>query len=74
MDLPVLLQTKLPLQPIASGPIYETYDLGDRLLVVATDRLALVDLHRPIEAQELVDRRADQLGALAQQGELVGCA
>ena len=35
---------------------------------------ALVDLHRPVEAQELVDRRADQLGLAPQQGELVGRA
>ena len=47
MDLPVLLQAKLPLQPISPGPIYETYDLGDRQLIIATDRLALVDLVFP---------------------------
>jgi phosphoribosylaminoimidazole-succinocarboxamide synthase len=47
MDLPVLLQTKLPLPPISSGPVYATYDLGDRQMIVATDRLALVDLVFP---------------------------
>jgi phosphoribosylaminoimidazole-succinocarboxamide synthase len=47
MDLPVLLQARLPLPPISSGPVYETYDLGERLLIVATDRLALVDLIFP---------------------------
>jgi phosphoribosylaminoimidazole-succinocarboxamide synthase len=47
MEQPTLLQTKLPLPAISTGPVYETYDLGDQLLVVATDRLALVDAILP---------------------------
>ncbi len=38
------MHPKLPLQPISSSPVYETYDLGDRQMIIATDRLALVDL------------------------------
>ena len=43
MDTPVVLQTRLPAKKEAGGPVYESYDLGEQLLIVATDRLSLVD-------------------------------
>lgn len=45
-DLPVLLRSPLP-NPWHQGKVRETYDLGDRLLIVATDRVSAFDLVLP---------------------------
>ena len=39
----VVLQTNLPLPLFGVGKVRDTYDLGDRLLMVATDRLSAFD-------------------------------
>ena len=45
---PALLETSLPgLQPFKKGKVRDVYDLGDRLLVVATDRLSAFDVVLP---------------------------
>ena len=42
--------------------------------VDAVERDAVVDLHRPVVAEELLDRVLGELGFVAQQRELVGVA
>jgi len=42
----VLLQSPLP-NPTYKGKVRETYDLGDRLLIVATDRISAFDIVLP---------------------------
>jgi phosphoribosylaminoimidazole-succinocarboxamide synthase len=44
--VPVLLETQLP-NLYARGKVRDTYDLGDRLLMVATDRLSAFDVVMP---------------------------
>src|SRR5688572_17804052 len=41
-----LLQTNLPL-PVRRGKVRDVYDLGDRLLLVATDRISAFDWVMP---------------------------
>ncbi len=44
----VLLETDLPgLKPLARGKVRDIYDLGDRLLIVATDRISAFDYVLP---------------------------
>ncbi len=44
----VLLETNLPgLRPLARGKVRDIYDLGDRLLIVATDRISAFDYVLP---------------------------
>jgi phosphoribosylaminoimidazole-succinocarboxamide synthase len=43
---PVLLETHLP-NLYARGKVRDTYDLGDRLLMVATDRISAFDVVLP---------------------------
>lgn len=43
----VVLQTNLPLPLFGRGKVRDTYDLGDRLLVVATDRISAFDAIMP---------------------------
>ncbi len=40
----VVLQTNLPLPLFGRGKVRDTYDLGDRLLMVATDRVSVFDV------------------------------
>ncbi|MGH2486618.1 MAG: phosphoribosylaminoimidazolesuccinocarboxamide synthase, partial [Ktedonobacterales bacterium] len=47
MALDALLQTNLPLPRFGSGKVRDTYDLGDRLLMVTTDRLSAFDVVLP---------------------------
>jgi phosphoribosylaminoimidazole-succinocarboxamide synthase len=48
LDAAPLLQTDLPgLKPFKQGKVRDVYDLGDRLLVVATDRLSAFDVVLP---------------------------
>ena len=42
-----LLQTHLPLPRLGQGKVRDLYDLGDRLLIVATDRLSAFDVVLP---------------------------
>ena len=47
-NAPPLLRTDLPgLKPFKQGKVRDVYDLGDRLLVVATDRLSAFDVVLP---------------------------
>ena len=43
----VLLKTELPLPPFVRGKVRDTYELGDRLLIVATDRISAFDVVLP---------------------------
>lgn len=43
MSAAVLLQTALPLPRFGTGKVRDTYDLGDRLLMVTTDRISAFD-------------------------------
>jgi len=47
MDNPVLLKTDLPLPLFGRGKVRDTYDLGDLLLIVATDRISAFDVILP---------------------------
>lgn len=47
MDEPVLLNSNLPLPLFSRGKVRDTYDLGDILLVVATDRISAFDVVLP---------------------------
>ncbi len=44
---PVVLETHLDLPRFAQGKVRDIYDLGDRLLIVATDRLSAFDVVLP---------------------------
>src|SRR5512146_3304385 len=39
-----VLQTKIPSRQPARGKVRDIYDLGDKLLIVATDRLSAFDV------------------------------
>lgn len=44
-----LLETRLPdLEPTARGKVRDIYDLGDKLLIVATDRISAFDWINPV--------------------------
>jgi phosphoribosylaminoimidazole-succinocarboxamide synthase len=43
----ILLKTDLPLPPFVKGKVRDTYDLGKRLLIVATDRISAFDVVLP---------------------------
>ena len=47
MPQPVMLQTDLPLPRFGAGKVRDTYDLGNRLLMVTTDRLSAFDVVLP---------------------------
>jgi phosphoribosylaminoimidazole-succinocarboxamide synthase len=42
-----ILQTDLPLPLFSRGKVRDTYDLGDHLLMVATDRISAYDSVMP---------------------------
>jgi phosphoribosylaminoimidazole-succinocarboxamide synthase len=44
---PIVLQTNLPLPRFSTGKVRDTYDLGDRLLMVTTDRISAFDCVLP---------------------------
>ena len=46
-DMPVLMTTDLPLPLFIRGKVRDTYDLGDHLLIVATDRISAFDVVLP---------------------------
>jgi phosphoribosylaminoimidazole-succinocarboxamide synthase len=41
---PVLLQTNVPGRPVRRGKVRDIFDLGERLLIVATDRISAFDV------------------------------
>jgi phosphoribosylaminoimidazole-succinocarboxamide synthase len=43
MDRNVVLQTSLPGLPVRRGKVRDVYDLGDRILLVSTDRISAFD-------------------------------
>ncbi len=47
MTSPVVLQTSIPDYPRRQGKVRDVYDLGDRLLLVASDRLSAFDVVLP---------------------------
>ena len=47
MDSSVLLKTDLPLPLFGRGKVRDTYDLGDLLLIIATDRISAFDVVLP---------------------------
>jgi phosphoribosylaminoimidazole-succinocarboxamide synthase len=47
MNTPVLLKTDLPLPVFGHGKVRDTYELGDQLLIVATDRISAFDVVLP---------------------------
>jgi phosphoribosylaminoimidazole-succinocarboxamide synthase len=46
-ESPVLMQSNLPLPLFIRGKVRDTYKLGDRLLIVATDRISTFDVVLP---------------------------
>jgi phosphoribosylaminoimidazole-succinocarboxamide synthase len=42
-DASVLLKTELPLPMFVRGKVRDSYGLGERLLIVATDRISAFD-------------------------------
>src|SRR5579859_6484140 len=47
MPSPVMTSANLPLPLFSVGKVRDTYDLGDRLLMVATDRMSAFDCILP---------------------------
>lgn len=47
MDSSILLKTDLPLPIFGRGKVRDTYDLGDLLLIIATDRISAFDVVLP---------------------------
>jgi phosphoribosylaminoimidazole-succinocarboxamide synthase len=43
MISPVVLETALPGIPVRRGKVRDVYDLGDRLLLVSSDRISAFD-------------------------------
>ena len=46
-ELPVLMETDLPLPVFIKGKVRDTYDLGSHLLLVTTDRMSAYDVVLP---------------------------
>src|SRR3989304_1697657 len=44
---PTLIDTNLPLPLFIRGKVRDSYDLGDRLLIIATDRISAFDIVLP---------------------------
>ncbi len=42
--MPVILQTDIPGRPVRRGKVRDVYDLGEELLIVATDRISAFDV------------------------------
>ncbi len=47
MSLDVVLETRLPLPSFKKGKVRDVYDLGERLLIVSTDRISAFDVVLP---------------------------
>jgi phosphoribosylaminoimidazole-succinocarboxamide synthase len=46
-EYPVVFETKLPLPVFIRGKVRDTYDLGNHLLIIATDRISAFDVVLP---------------------------
>lgn len=46
-ETPVILKTDLPLPVFGRGKVRDSYDLGDKLLIIATDRISAFDVVLP---------------------------
>lgn len=44
---PVVTETRLPIYPVRRGKVRDVYDLGDQVLLVATDRISAYDVVLP---------------------------
>jgi len=47
LDIDVILETNLPLPLLKRGKVRDLYDLGDRLMIVSTDRISAFDVVLP---------------------------
>jgi len=47
MDTEIILETNLPLPSLKRGKVRDLYDLGDRLMIVSTDRISAFDVVLP---------------------------
>lgn len=47
LDLDIILETNLPLPLLKRGKVRDLYDLGDRLMIVSTDRISAFDCVLP---------------------------
>lgn len=46
-NIPVIMETNLPLPVFIRGKVRDTYDLGNHLLIIATDRISAFDVVLP---------------------------
>ena len=46
-DTVIVTQTNLPRYPLRRGKVRDVYDLGDEILLVATDRISAYDVVLP---------------------------
>jgi phosphoribosylaminoimidazole-succinocarboxamide synthase len=47
VSMPALLESRIPGVPVRRGKVRDVYDLGDKLLLVATDRISVFDWVMP---------------------------
>src|SRR2546421_4338202 len=47
VSMPALLESRIPGVPVRRGKVRDVYDLGDKLLLVATDRISAFDWVMP---------------------------
>ena len=59
---PVVTETQLPMYPVRRGKVRDVYDLGDEVLLVATDRISAYDvvLPTPIPGKGVILTRISQ--------------
>src|SRR5204862_7900044 len=43
ISMPAMLESRIPGVPVRRGKVRDVYDLGDRLVLVATDRISAFD-------------------------------
>lgn len=72
---PVLLQSSIPGLPVRRGKVRDVYDLGDRLLLVSTDRISAFDWVLPTgipdKGRVLCQLSAYWFGVLAEPNHLL---
>src|SRR5436189_4047195 len=47
LSMPAMLESHIPGVPVRRGKVRDVYDLGDKLLLVATDRISAFDWVMP---------------------------
>ena len=65
-----ILQTEIPGQNPVRGKVRDIYDLGDNLLIVATDRISAFDWVLPIDLDTALEQQ-ERLTRLVDAGQLV---